>query len=126
MHLCAAFQIDPSVLQQTLQHTSLLAQPLAGEAGAAPHGSSLQAGDSTGPASVVIQPIAGLSLQPTVTSASLTVSPMAEDSVLTTSSGGEGHSGGLGQQRVDFVLRVPNLSLGHCGAFLLLTSSRVR
>ncbi|XP_053768453.1 zinc finger protein 236 isoform X3 [Desmodus rotundus] len=81
-------QIDPSVLQQTLQHTSLLAQPLAGEAGAAPHGSSLQAGDSTGPASVVIQPIAGLSLQPTVTSASLTVSPMAEDSVLTTSSGG--------------------------------------
>ncbi|XP_036891873.1 zinc finger protein 236 isoform X4 [Sturnira hondurensis] len=81
-------QIDPSVLQQTLQHASLLAQPLAGESGVAPHGSSLPATDSTGAASVVIQPIAGLSLQPTVTSASLTISPMAEDSVLTTSSGG--------------------------------------
>ncbi|XP_035866033.1 zinc finger protein 236 isoform X1 [Phyllostomus discolor] len=81
-------QIDPSVLQQTLQHSSLLAQPLAGEAAGAPHGGSLQATDGTGPASVVIQPIAGLSLQPTVTSANLTISPMAEDSVLTTSSGG--------------------------------------
>ncbi|XP_016070310.1 PREDICTED: zinc finger protein 236 [Miniopterus natalensis] len=82
-------QIDPSVLQQSLQPTSLLTQPLAGEPGSAPHSSSLQAADSTVPASVVIQPISGLSLQPTVTSANLTISPMAEqDPVLTTSSSG--------------------------------------
>lgn len=105
-HLCAAFQIDPSVLQQTLQHSSLLAQPLAGEAGGAPHGSSLPAADGAGPASVVIQPIAGLSLQPTVTSANLTISPVAEDSVLTTSSGGKGPPGAWDSGGVGFLLGV--------------------
>ncbi|XP_054439767.1 zinc finger protein 236 [Pteronotus mesoamericanus] len=81
-------QIDPSVLQQTLQHSGLLAQPLAAEPGAASHGASLPAADSPVPASVVIQPLSGLSLQPTVTSANLTIGPVSEDSVLTTSSGG--------------------------------------
>lgn len=101
--VCAAFQIDPSVLQQSLQPTSLLTQPLAGEPGSAPHSSSLQAADSTVPASVVIQPISGLSLQPTVTSANLTISPMAEqDPVLTTSSSGKGHSCGRGWCRTSF------------------------
>nr|XP_026269921.1 zinc finger protein 236 isoform X2 [Urocitellus parryii] len=80
-------QIDPSVLQQTLQQGNLLTQPLSGEPGTAPQNSSLQTPDSTVPASVVIQPISGLSLQPTVTSANLTISPLSEqDSVLTTSS----------------------------------------
>ncbi|XP_048662625.1 zinc finger protein 236 isoform X2 [Marmota marmota marmota] len=82
-------QIDPSVLQQTLQQGNLLTQPLSGEPGTAPQNSSLQTPDSTVPASVVIQPISGLSLQPTVTSANLTISPLSEqDSVLTTSSSG--------------------------------------
>ncbi|XP_047382257.1 zinc finger protein 236 isoform X1 [Sciurus carolinensis] len=82
-------QIDPSILQQTLQQGNLLTQPLSGEPGAAPQNSSLQTPDSTVPASVVIQPISGLSLQPTVTSANLTISPLSEqDSVLTTSSSG--------------------------------------
>ncbi|KAM5136224.1 zinc finger protein 236 isoform 3-T7 [Callospermophilus lateralis] len=80
-------QIDPSVLQQTLQQGNLLTQPLSGEPGTAPQNSSLQTPESTVPASVVIQPISGLSLQPTVTSANLTISPLSEqDSVLTTSS----------------------------------------
>lgn len=58
----------------------------------APQSSSLQTPDSTVPASVVIQPIPGLSLQPTVTSANLTIGPLSEqDSVLTTSSSGKGH-----------------------------------
>lgn len=80
--LCS-FQIDPSVLQQSLQPSGLLAQPLAAEPGAAPHGSSLQAAGSPVPASVVIQPISGL-----------TISPMPEqDSVLTSSGGGKSPSG---------------------------------
>uniref|UniRef100_A0A8C5KY94 Zinc finger protein 236 n=1 Tax=Jaculus jaculus TaxID=51337 RepID=A0A8C5KY94_JACJA len=85
----AAFQIDPSILQQTLQQGNLLTQPLAGEPGTASQSSSLQTPDSTVPASVVIQPISGLSLQPTVTSANLTIGPLSEqESVLTTSSSG--------------------------------------
>lgn len=88
--ICVAFQIDPSILQQTLQQGNLLTQPLSGEPGTAPQNNSLQTPDSTVPASVVIQPISGLSLQPTVTSANLTISPLSEqDSVLTTSSSGE-------------------------------------
>ncbi|XP_014636988.1 PREDICTED: zinc finger protein 236 isoform X1 [Ceratotherium simum simum] len=82
-------QIDPSILQQTLQQSNLLAQQLTGEPGLAPQSSSLQTPDSTVPASVVIQPISGLSLQPTVTSANLTIGPLSEqDSVLTTNSSG--------------------------------------
>ncbi|XP_023503770.1 zinc finger protein 236 isoform X3 [Equus przewalskii] len=82
-------QIDPSILQQTLQQSNLLAQQLTGEPGLAAQSSSLQTPDSTVPASVVIQPISGLSLQPTVTSANLTIGPLSEqDSVLTTSSSG--------------------------------------
>lgn len=81
-------QIDPSILQQTLQQGNLLAQPLPGEPGAAPQNAG-QTADSSVPASVVIQPISGLSLQPTVTSANLTIGPLSEqDSVLTTSSSG--------------------------------------
>ncbi|XP_047554226.1 zinc finger protein 236 isoform X5 [Lutra lutra] len=82
-------QIDPSILQQTLQQGSLLTQQLPGEPGLASQNGSLQTQDSTVPASVVIQPIPGLSLQPTVTSASLTIGPLSEqDPVMTTSSGG--------------------------------------
>ncbi|XP_077916289.1 zinc finger protein 236 isoform X7 [Halichoerus grypus] len=82
-------QIDPSILQQTLQQGNLLTQQLPGEPGLASQSSSLQTQDSTGPASVVIQPIPGLSLQPTVTSASLTIGPLSEqDPVMTTSSSG--------------------------------------
>uniref|UniRef100_A0A8D1JYU7 Zinc finger protein 236 n=1 Tax=Sus scrofa TaxID=9823 RepID=A0A8D1JYU7_PIG len=82
-------QIDPSLLQQTLQQGNLLAQQLTTEPGLASQSSSLQTPDSAVPASVVIQPISGLSLQPTVTSANLTIGPLSEqDSVLTTSSSG--------------------------------------
>ncbi|KAH0500503.1 Zinc finger protein 236 [Microtus ochrogaster] len=80
-------QIDPSILQQTLQQGNLLAQPMTAEPGTGSQNNSLQTSDSTVPASVVIQPISGLSLQPTVTSANLTIGPLSEqDSVLTTSS----------------------------------------
>ncbi|EMP40637.1 hypothetical protein UY3_02112 [Chelonia mydas] len=81
-------QIDPSILQQTLQQSNLLAQHLTGDPSMAPQNNSLQTTDSTVPANVVIQPISGLSLQPTVTSsANMTIGPLSEqDSVLTTNS----------------------------------------
>ncbi|XP_066871362.1 zinc finger protein 236 isoform X1 [Kogia breviceps] len=82
-------QIDPSVLQQTLQQGNLLAPQPTAEPGLAPQHSSLQTPDSTVPASVVLQPISGLSLQPTVTSANLTIGALSEqDPALTTSSSG--------------------------------------
>lgn len=88
--ISVALQIDPSILQQTLQQGSLLTQQLPGEPGLASQNGSLQTQDSTVPASVVIQPIPGLTLQPTVTSASLTIGPLSEqDPVMTTSSGGK-------------------------------------
>ncbi|KAG8504363.1 Zinc finger protein 236, partial [Galemys pyrenaicus] len=86
-----AFQIDPGVLQQTLQQSSLLAQPLAGEPGVAPQNGALQAPDSSVPASVVIQPISGLSLQPTVTSANLTIGPLSEQDPALAPSGSGTH-----------------------------------
>ncbi|XP_039592540.1 zinc finger protein 236-like isoform X1 [Polypterus senegalus] len=83
-------QIDSSILQQTLQQGSILSHQLTGDTSlsqtAGPH---LQAGDSTVPANVVIQPLTGLSLQPTVTSANMTIGSLTEqDSVLSTSNSG--------------------------------------
>ncbi|NWU52852.1 ZN236 protein, partial [Dromas ardeola] len=83
-------QIDPSILQQTLQQSNLLAQQLTGDPSMAPQNPSLQATENTVPANVVIQPISGLSLQPTVTSsANMTIGSLSEqESVLTTTSSG--------------------------------------
>ncbi|XP_030743152.1 zinc finger protein 236 [Echinops telfairi] len=77
-------QIDPSLLQQTLQQGSVLAQQLTGDPSPAPQSGSLQAPDG-----VVLQPISGLSLQPSATPANLTISPLSEqDSVLAASGSG--------------------------------------
>ncbi|XP_064006194.1 zinc finger protein 236 isoform X3 [Pogoniulus pusillus] len=83
-------QIDPSILQQTLQQSNLLAQQLTGDPSMAPQNPPLQATENAVPANVVIQPISGLSLQPTVTSsANMTIGSLSEqDSVLTTSASG--------------------------------------
>ncbi|XP_010576241.1 PREDICTED: zinc finger protein 236 isoform X8 [Haliaeetus leucocephalus] len=83
-------QIDPSILQQTLQQSNLLAQQLTGDPSMAPQNPSLQATENAVPANVVIQPISGLSLQPTVTSsANMTIGSLSEqESVLTTSASG--------------------------------------
>ncbi|XP_053324282.1 zinc finger protein 236 [Spea bombifrons] len=86
-------QIDPSLLQQTLQHSSIIPQQLPGDHTSAQTAGSLQTSDGPVAANVVIQPIASLSLQPTTTSTSnLTIGSMAEqDGVLTstTTSGQE-------------------------------------
>ncbi|KAM9024256.1 zinc finger protein 236 isoform 12-T12 [Ara ararauna] len=83
-------QIDPSILQQTLQQSNLLAQQLTGDPNMAPQNSSLQATENAVPANVVIQPLSGLSLQPTVTSsANMAIGSLSEqESVLTTSASG--------------------------------------
>ncbi|KAM4705525.1 zinc finger protein 236 [Rhinophrynus dorsalis] len=81
-------QIDPSILQQTLHHSSIIPQQLAGDPNTAQAPNSLQTSETAVPANVVIQPIASLSLQPATSSSSnLTIGPMAEqESVLTSSS----------------------------------------
>ncbi|XP_071593118.1 zinc finger protein 236 isoform X5 [Heliangelus exortis] len=83
-------QIDPSLLQQTLQQSNLLTQQLTGDPSMAPQNPSLQTTETAVPANVVIQPISGLSLQPTVTSsANMTIGSLSEqESVLTTSTSG--------------------------------------
>ncbi|KAM4686771.1 zinc finger protein 236 isoform 12-T13 [Amazona ochrocephala] len=83
-------QIDPSILQQTLQQSNLLAQQLTGDPSMTSQNSSLPATENAVPANVVIQPLSGLSLQPTVTSsANMTIGSLSEqESVLTTSASG--------------------------------------
>lgn len=95
--MAVTFQIDPNILQQTLQQGSVVAQQtlqqgsvVAQQLAAEPGVASSSSSDSTGQASVLIQPISGLSLQPTVTAANLTIGPLSEqDSVLTASSSGK-------------------------------------
>ncbi|XP_071890943.1 zinc finger protein 236 isoform X5 [Anas platyrhynchos] len=79
-------QIDPSILQQS----NLLAQQLTGDPNMASQNPTLQTTENTVPANVVIQPISGLSLQPTVTSsANMTIGSLSEqESVLTTNASG--------------------------------------
>ncbi|KAH0617863.1 hypothetical protein JD844_016523 [Phrynosoma platyrhinos] len=83
-------QIDPSLLQQTLQQGNVLTQQLTGDPSLPSQNTSLQTVDSSVPANVVIQPLSSLSLQPTVTSsANMTIGPMSEqESVMTTSATG--------------------------------------
>uniref|UniRef100_A0A8C6XJL2 Zinc finger protein 236 n=1 Tax=Naja naja TaxID=35670 RepID=A0A8C6XJL2_NAJNA len=84
-------QIDPSLLQQTLQQGNVLTQQLSGDPSLASQNSSLQTAESTvSAANVVIQPLSSLSLQPNVTSsANMTMGPMAEqESVLATTTSG--------------------------------------
>ncbi|XP_060100071.1 zinc finger protein 236 isoform X2 [Heteronotia binoei] len=75
-------QIDPSLLQQTLQQGNVLTQQLTGDP---TQNTSLQAADSSVPTNVVIQPLSSLSLQPTVTtSANMTIGSISEqESMLT-------------------------------------------
>ncbi|XP_068093156.1 zinc finger protein 236 isoform X2 [Hyperolius riggenbachi] len=85
-------QIDPSLLQQTLQHGSIIPQALTGEPGAVQSTSTLQTSDNSVPANVVLQPIASLSLQPATTSSSnLTIAPISEQESVLTSSTAAGH-----------------------------------
>ncbi|XP_066572159.1 zinc finger protein 236 isoform X1 [Amia ocellicauda] len=79
-------QIDPSILQQTLQGNLLSHQLTADSSLTQQPGAHLITGDSTVPANVVIHPL----LQPAVTSANMTIAGLTEqDTVLTTNSGSQ-------------------------------------
>ncbi|XP_061116663.1 zinc finger protein 236-like isoform X1 [Conger conger] len=72
-------QIDPTILQQTLQQGSLLSHQLAADGSLTQHATAhLMAGDSTMPANVVIHPLSSLSLQPSLTSAGVGITGLAE------------------------------------------------
>ncbi|XP_043923038.1 zinc finger protein 236 [Protopterus annectens] len=82
-------QIDPSILQQTLQQSNLIAQQLTGDPNLGQQSSSIQTADGTVPANVVLQPITGLSLQPTMSSSNMVMGSLSDQhSVLTTNSTG--------------------------------------
>ncbi|KAG7469963.1 hypothetical protein MATL_G00134380 [Megalops atlanticus] len=72
-------QIDPSILQQTLQQGNLLSHQLTGDSGLAQHSAThLMAGDSAVPANVVLHPLTSLSLQPSIAPASVSIAGLAE------------------------------------------------
>nr|XP_055065958.1 zinc finger protein 236-like isoform X1 [Misgurnus anguillicaudatus] len=68
-------QIDPSILQQTLQHGGLLSHTLTTDTAA----HLMTAGDASVPANVVIHPLGGLSLQPADPSTSATTSNLTNE-----------------------------------------------
>ncbi|KAM9310495.1 zinc finger protein 236 isoform 2-T2 [Pholidichthys leucotaenia] len=74
-------QIDPSLIQQTLQQGGLLSQPMGVDAGLVSHPSSqlMSAPDSSVSANVVIHPLTSLALQPsTITPAQVTMAGLSE------------------------------------------------
>ncbi|XP_074539867.1 zinc finger protein 236 isoform X1 [Halichoeres trimaculatus] len=74
-------QIDPALLQQTLQQGGLLSQPLSVDAGLSSHAGSqlMSTSDPSVSANVVIHPLTSLALQPsTITPAQVTMAGLSE------------------------------------------------
>lgn len=74
-------QIDPALLQQTLQQGGLLSQPLSVDTGLVSHSGSqlMSTNDPTVSANVVIHPLTSLALQPsTITPAQVTMAGLSE------------------------------------------------
>ncbi|XP_069476826.1 zinc finger protein 236 isoform X3 [Ambystoma mexicanum] len=79
-------QIDPSILQQTLQNSSLLSHQLTGDPNASQQTSALQIAESAMPANMVIQPLTGLSLHSAGgTSTNLIIRSLTDNSSMLTS-----------------------------------------
>lgn len=75
------FQIDPALLQQTLQQGGLLSQPLSVDTGLVSHSGSqlMSTTDSSVSANVVIHPLTSLALQPSaITTAQVTMAGLSE------------------------------------------------
>lgn len=78
---CFLFQIDHTLLQQTLQQGSLLSHPLSVDTGLISHSGSqlMSTADPSVPANVVIHPLTSLALQPsTITPAQVTMAGLSE------------------------------------------------
>lgn len=76
-----SFQIDPALLQQTLQQGGLLSQPLSVDTGLVSHSGSqlMSTTDTSVSANVVIHPLTSLALQPsTITPAQVTMAGLSE------------------------------------------------
>ncbi|XP_076136440.1 zinc finger protein 236 [Alosa pseudoharengus] len=73
-------QIDPSILQQTLQQGGLLSHPVTGDPGLAQHvGHHLMAaGDSSVPTNVVLHPLTSLALQQSVVPGNVSITGLPE------------------------------------------------
>lgn len=75
------FQIDPALLQQTLQQGSLLSQPLSVDTGLVSHSGSqlVSAADPSVQANLVLHPLTSLALPPsTITPAQVTMASLSE------------------------------------------------
>lgn len=75
------FQIDPALLQQTLQQGGLLSQPLSVDTGLVSHSGSqlMSTTDPSVSANVVIHPLTSLALQPSaITPAQVTMASLSE------------------------------------------------
>ncbi|KAL2084641.1 hypothetical protein ACEWY4_020159 [Coilia grayii] len=94
-------QIDPSILQQTLQQGGLLSHSVAGDPGLAQHAGThlMAAGDSSVPANVVLHPLASLALQPPVISGNVSIAGISEQD-------------GSGSQELSHVMGAPGLVAG--------------
>ncbi|XP_005450718.1 zinc finger protein 236 isoform X2 [Oreochromis niloticus] len=79
-------QIDPALLQQTLQQGGLLSQPLSVDTGLVSHSGSqlMSTTDTSVSANVVIHPLTSLALQPsTITPAQVTMAGLSEQDAAT-------------------------------------------
>ncbi|XP_030637946.1 zinc finger protein 236 [Chanos chanos] len=104
-------QIDPSILQQTLQQGGLLSQPLTTEPGLTPHAGAhlMPSGDPSVPANVVIHPLTSLSLQPSVTPGNVSITGLTEQDT-------------TGSQDLSHVMNAPGLvTNGSSGPEITLT-----
>lgn len=80
-HLCLSLlQIDPALLQQTLQQGGLLSQPLSVDTGLVSHpgGQLTSTADPSVSANVVIHPLTSLALQSSITPAQVTMATLSE------------------------------------------------
>ncbi|KAM3872736.1 zinc finger protein 236 [Diretmus argenteus] len=111
-------QIDPALLQQTLQQGGLLSQSLSGDTGLVSHSGShlMSTGDPSVPANVVIHPLTSLALQSsTITPAQVTMAGLTDQDAtgsqdLSHVMGSSGLvSGGAGGQEI--TLTINNSSL---------------
>ncbi|XP_057197139.1 zinc finger protein 236-like isoform X1 [Triplophysa rosa] len=102
-------QIDPSILQQTLQQSTLLSHSLVADSGLNPHATAhlMPTGDASVPANVVIHPLSGLSLQSTAASTSVTISNLTNHQDNTELSQVSGGAAGL----VSGVNNAPEITL---------------
>lgn len=83
------FQIDPTLLQQTLQQ-GLLSHPLSVDAGLVSHSNSQLMSTTEASANVVIHPLTSLALQPpTITPAQVTMAGLTEQDATGLSAGGK-------------------------------------